>query len=112
MSEQATRLLLGANELLLTDLVVAEIVYVLQSFYALSRADVAHRVRALLSLGGVVTANRDILGRALDVYGAHKLGFVDAYLVAHAEESGVGKIASFDKGIDRVGTVERVEPAS
>jgi predicted nucleic acid-binding protein len=30
--------------------------------------------------------------------------------VACAESTGVNKIASFDRSIDRVGTVERVEP--
>jgi predicted nucleic acid-binding protein len=34
----------------------------------------------------------------------------DAYLVASAERTGVGEVASFDRGIDRVPTVRRVEP--
>jgi len=40
-----------------------------------------------------------------------RLDFPDAYLVASAERSGVGTIASFDRSIDRVTTVRRVEPA-
>jgi hypothetical protein len=32
------------------------------------------------------------------------------YLVACAESSGVNRIASFDRSIDRVGTIERIEP--
>jgi predicted nucleic acid-binding protein len=34
----------------------------------------------------------------------------EAYLVASAESSGVNRIASFDRSIDRVGTIERIEP--
>ena len=33
-----------------------------------------------------------------------------AYLVASVETAGVGTIASFDKAIDRVTTVTRMEP--
>jgi predicted nucleic acid-binding protein len=50
------------------------------------------------------------LRRALEVYELDRLDFGEAYLVALAEESGTGTIVSFDRAIDRVGTVVRVEP--
>ena len=34
----------------------------------------------------------------------------EAYLVACAESTRVGKVASFDRSIDRVDTIERIEP--
>lgn len=52
-----------------------------------------------------------MLLRALDVYEVDRLDFAEAYLVAQAERSGVGVVASFDRAIDRVATVERLEPA-
>jgi PIN domain len=48
--------------------------------------------------------------RALEVYEVHRLDFADAYLVAEAETSGVNAVASFDKAIERVPTVRRIEP--
>jgi predicted nucleic acid-binding protein len=51
-----------------------------------------------------------MLLRALEVYEVDRLDFAEAYLVAQAERSGVGVVASFDKAIDRVGTVRRIEP--
>jgi predicted nucleic acid-binding protein len=44
------------------------------------------------------------------VYEVHRLDFADAYLVAQAEASGVNVVVSFDKRIERVPTVRRVEP--
>jgi len=41
---------------------------------------------------------------------SHAVHFADAYLVAEAEISGVNAVASFDKAIERVPTVRRVEP--
>jgi predicted nucleic acid-binding protein len=51
-----------------------------------------------------------VLLRAAEVYERHRLDFAEAYLVACAESTGATRIASFDRTIDRVGTVERIEP--
>jgi predicted nucleic acid-binding protein len=48
--------------------------------------------------------------RAVEVYETDRLDFAEAYLVANAESTGVNRVASFDKSIDRVTTVERIEP--
>lgn len=48
--------------------------------------------------------------RSIEVYELDRLDFTEAYLVACAESTGVRRVASFDHAIDRVDTVERVEP--
>ncbi|HEX9643659.1 MAG TPA: hypothetical protein VGC11_06650 [Acidimicrobiia bacterium] len=48
--------------------------------------------------------------RALAVYETHRVDFAEAYLVASAESAGVDYIASFDRNIDRVATINRVQP--
>ena len=108
---RATSFLTAADELLLADLVVAEVVYVLESFYEVPRARVAELVRAVLAFPAVVVLDPAMLLRALEVYETARLDFAEAYLVAQAEQSGVGVVASFDQAIDRVGTVRRLEPA-
>jgi len=108
---RATRFLTTADELLLADLVVGEVVYVLESFYEVPRARVAELVRAIVAFPPVVVLDHAMLLRALEVYETARLDFAQAYLVAQAERSGVGVVASFDRAIDRVGTVRRLEPA-
>ncbi len=107
MAKRATRLLATASELFLADLVVAECVYVLESFYEVQRSRVAALMRAALAMPTVM-ANSDLLLRALEIYEIERLDFADAYIVASAEFSGIGAVASFDKGIDRVQSVRRV----
>jgi predicted nucleic acid-binding protein len=46
----------------------------------------------------------------LEVYEVDRLDFAEAYLVAQAEATGVGAVLSFDRAIDRVGGVRRIEP--
>ncbi len=108
---RASRFLAAADELLLADLVVAEVVYVLESFYEVPRAEVAELARAIIAFPAIVVLDPAMLLRALEVYETARLDFAEAYLVAQAERSGVGAVASFDKAIDRVTTVRRVEPA-
>jgi predicted nucleic acid-binding protein len=109
-ARRATAFLEEADELLLPDLIVAEVVYVLESFYEVERPRVAELTRAIIGFPAVVVADTPLLLRALEVYEVNRLDFADAYLVASAEASGVDTIASFDQAIDRVPTVSRIEP--
>lgn len=59
----------------------------------------------------VVRVDRALLLRALEVYDFERLDFAGTYLVACADSTGANRVASFDKVIDRVGTIERIEPA-
>ena len=108
---RATRYLQGADELLVPDLILAEVAYVLESFYETPRSQVATTLRSVLAFPAIRVLDVDLLQRAVEVYEVHRLDFADAYLVASAERTGVGVIASFDRGIDRVTTVRREEPS-
>lgn len=110
-AERATRYLRRTDQLLLADLILAEVAYVLESFYEVPRPQVAETLRAVLALPAIRVVDRDLLQRTVELYEVHRLDFADAYLVAAAEGSGVGIVASFDRSIDRVGSVRREEPA-
>lgn len=109
MARRATAYLSTATEILLTDLVVAETVYVLESFYEVPRVGVAEAIRSLVLMDTVVCVDVAVLLRAIEVYETDRLDFAEAYLVACAESTGVGRVVSFDRSIDRVSTVERVD---
>lgn len=106
----ASRYLAAADELLLPDLILAEVAYVLESFYEVPRAHAAAALRAVLAFPAIHVIDVDLVQRAVEVYEVHRLDFADAYLVASAERTGVGVIASFDRTVDRVSTVRREEP--
>jgi len=110
MAARATRYLARADELLLADLIAAETVYVLESFYEVPRSEVARLVRAILAFPAIRTLDPALLLRALEVYEMLHIDFAEAYLVASAESAGVADIASFDHDLDRVPSVNRIEP--
>jgi predicted nucleic acid-binding protein len=110
-AKRATAFLRGAEELILVDLVVAEVVYVLESVYEVEHERVAELVRAIVGFPPVVVPDRLLLLRSIEIYEQHRIHFAESYLAACAEATGVGVVASFDRAIDRVGTVRRLEPA-
>jgi len=110
-ARRATAFLERVDELLLPDPIVAEVVYVLESFYEVGRRRVAELARAIIAFPAIVVADEPLLLRALEVYEIARIDFAEAYLIASAEASGVETIASFDRTIDRVTTVRRIEPS-
>ena len=110
MAARATGFLASERDLLVTDLVVAETVYVLESFYKAPRGQIAESMRSLIAFESIVVVDPALLLRAIEVYEIDRLDFAEAYLVACAESTGVDRVASFDQAIDRVDTVRRVEP--
>jgi predicted nucleic acid-binding protein len=110
LAGRATRYLATERELLLTDLVAAETVYVLESFYEAPRGQVAESIRSLIAFDSIICVDPALLLRAIEVYETDRLDFAEAYLVACAESTEVGRVASFDRSIDRVDTIERIEP--
>jgi predicted nucleic-acid-binding protein len=110
MAARATAALADGKDLLLSDLILAECVYVLESFYEVERPRIAELMRSAIALQSIATVDPALLLRALEVYELDRLDFAEAYLVAQAESTGVGEVISFDRSIDKVKTVTRREP--
>lgn len=108
-ARRATAFLRDADRLDLPDLIVAESVYVLESVYGQPRASVAALVRSVLAFPPVRVADLPLLLRTVELYETRRVDFAEAYLASLAER-GDGLVASFDRGLDRVATVQRVEP--
>ncbi|MGZ5312377.1 MAG: PIN domain-containing protein [Solirubrobacterales bacterium] len=110
LAARASALLRAGRPLLLTDLVFAECIYVLESFYEVERGRAAELMRAAIALPAVRALQPDILLAALEIHERDGLAFVDAHLAALAQATGVGDIVSFDRGLDRVAGIRRIEP--
>ena len=92
--------------------VIAEVVYVMASakLYHLPRAKIRELLRPLLMLRGFHLPQRSILLRALDLFESQpRLDIADALLAAHAEARGA-TVTSYDRDLDRVPGIRRVEP--
>ena len=88
MAARATAYLETESEMLLTDLVAAETMYVLESFCGAPREQVAEAMRSLLAFHSIVCVDPALLLRAVEVYETERIDFAEAYLVGCAESSG------------------------
>ncbi|MFN8507946.1 MAG: type II toxin-antitoxin system VapC family toxin [Dehalococcoidia bacterium] len=70
----------------------------------------ARHLRTLLGLG-LTVIDRDVVVRAVDIFERHHRDWDDCLLAAYALEITDGRIASFDRGLDRIPGVERLTPA-
>lgn len=108
-ARRATTFLRNADSLELPALIVAELVYVLESVYEQTRSQVAALVRAVLAHPPVHAPEETVLLRAVELHETVRVDFAEAYLAAMAERRD-GLVASFDRDLDRVDGVTRVEP--
>ena len=110
LAARATAALARGEPLLLTDLVLGECVYVLESYYKVERARVAELLRSAIALPAIEALDPTTLVRALEVYELDRVDFAEAYLVAQAEATGINEVLSFDRSLDKVKSVTRREP--
>jgi uncharacterized protein len=86
--------------------VVLEAVFTLERHYGQSMERVADLLLPLLDLPGIKLPGTPAVRLAFERYVLLNLSFADAY---HSVVCG-GSIVSFDRGLDRVPGVKRVEP--
>jgi len=100
----------GRISLVLTLLTVAEVVWVLESFYGYTKVKISEIISQFLFCDGLEVEDLDLIIEALTLYQAKNLDFADAFLTATALRKGPQAIYSFDRDFDRVPGITRIEP--
>ena len=101
----------GEVRLLTTEMVLAEVVWVLESSFGLKNHQIAPMIKAILASPGIEVINGHFVARALDYYLSHNIDFIDGYIAAVMEKRKVADIFSFDrKHMGRIKSIIRKEP--
>ncbi len=101
----------GELRLVTTEMVLAEIVWVLESFYSYPRDRIALLLRAILATPELTVLNGHLVGEAVDQYETGTMDFIDAYILARMAEQGIDEIYSYDKKhLSKIPGVTRLEP--
>lgn len=108
-AEAVEQLLKEAEDLEIPDVIFAEIVWVLTSFYKLGKDEIANKLEGLLSLDAIFL-NGKLLAKSIEIFRNHNILYTDAYLAAYALRNNDGFVYSFDQGFDRIEEITRVEP--
>lgn len=108
-AERFRKFIQNKEQIIVTDVVFAEIFWILKSFYKLERNTVVSMLESLLNIPSVV-CRRDVLLETLSVLKDCNLSFIDSYLCAFSLIESDGKILSFDKGFNKLKSIKRIEP--
>jgi len=100
----------GEEFLFTSDLVVAEIVWVLESYYELDKSNVREKLEKILNTPNLDCPNREIIISALAIYDEKNIDFIDAYNAYVLKSKEIDEVYSYDKHFDRIGWMKRVEP--
>jgi len=95
-----------------TDLVVAELVWVLESpvTYNLPREKVKGLLLPVIFLPGLKLPGKKLYRQIFELYVDQGIDFIDAYSAVHMGKQGLTRIYSYDSDFDRIAGVSRVEP--
>jgi predicted nucleic-acid-binding protein len=101
----------GKIRLITAEVVVAEIVWVLESYYKLKKEQIAEMLQAMLATPGLEIINGKLVEKAVNYYVAKNIDFIDAYIISLMEKLDITGIYSFDKKhLSKITSTNRLVP--
>ena len=92
-----TRAAHGELDLLVPPVVVAELAWVLESSFRLSRGEIAELLAAVLTTPGLTIPDRPVVAEAVTTYRDHGVDFSDAWIAAVARAQEYPVVYTFDR---------------
>ena len=101
----------GKIRLVTAEMVLAEVIWVLESVYGLKALEIAPMIKGILATPGLEVTNESLAERALGYYESYNIDFIDGYIAALMERMGIIEIFSFNKKhLPRIERIKRIEP--
>ena len=90
----------GRKSAVLLDIIMAEIVYVLRSYYKHEKRYIADKLKLLSQYENLEMSNKAVVIEALNIYANKNIDFADAMLCAKKNLEGY-KVMSFDRDLEK-----------
>ncbi|MFN3490650.1 MAG: PIN domain-containing protein [Anaerolineales bacterium] len=87
----------GKVNLVTTSMVIAEIVWTLESYYELEKKEIQTMILSILNTGGLEVIDSDLILQAVVLYADKNVDFIDAFNAAWMIKNDVDKIYTFDQ---------------
>lgn len=100
----------GEVSLYISDLVMAELVWVLYKFYACNKTAIREMIEIILNTPNLIFENKEVISESSVLFEVRNVDFIDAYHVALMRQRSIRKIYSFDRDFDAFPEIERIEP--
>lgn len=93
-----------------SDIVVAEVVFVLERSYRVPKEEIRDHVLPIILFPGLMLPSKRLYLRAFELYVERNISFADAYNAALMEKLKIAQVASYDPHFDRIEGIHRFEP--
>ena len=100
----------GEITLSTSEMVIAELIWTLLSYYKVPKAQVVEKVSVILATENLFVPDKDILADALVLYARKNIDFIDAYNAVFMKYQGLREIYSYDQDFETIEDIERKEP--
>ena len=100
----------GKVSLLTSEMVIAELIWTLLSYYKVPKAEVIEKVSIIISTPNLHLVDKTIIADSLVLYSQKNIDFIDAYNALFMKFHGLEKIYSYDEDFDAIDGIEREEP--
>jgi predicted nucleic-acid-binding protein len=98
----------GEVKLETSEMVIAEIVWVLESYYGFTKKEIEEVVETILEARSLKVANHARFKEAIKLYSSSNIDFIDAYNIAYMKVRNYQKVATFD--IKHFKNIEGIKP--
>ena len=100
----------GKQKLFLSDLVIAETIWILEGAYNYPKEKLVECIQKILNTPNIEFENRDLLLNAIGLYQLENIDYIDAYNVTVMENKKIKEIYSYDEDFDVLSEINRLEP--
>jgi len=100
----------GKVFLFTSEMVIAELIWTLLSYYRVPKAEVIEKVSIIISTPSLHLVDKAIIADSLVLYSQKNIDFIDAYNALFMKFHGLEKIYSYDEDFDAIEGIEREEP--
>ncbi len=114
MARDCEMLLLRVEEnreqVYLPDIILTDIVWTLEKFYRVSKAEIRELLLPVVGLKGMRCNSKSIIRQAFDIYIEKNIDWTDAFVAASMLTSGQEVIYSYDRDFDKIDGFNRSVP--
>ncbi|MGD2091947.1 MAG: PIN domain-containing protein [Candidatus Aminicenantes bacterium] len=96
--------------LLTSDMVIAELIWTLGSFYKVPKEEIIEKITIIINTPNLKIPNKKLISDILVLFSQKNIDYIDAYNAVFMKHNSCAQIFSYDKDFDRIEDIKRMEP--
>lgn len=91
----------GLNKIYLDEIIVAEVIWTLSSFYKINKVDLVDRLEKLISQDWIINPRKNLILQSLDCYRSFNIDYIDCWIFIVSSQLGIN-LQTFDHDIKKL----------